>query len=52
MKTGKKRGFSAKALTSELDTFTGEIDERFVCRLACEQVLPGVREWGREKGKI
>ena len=26
---------------SGLDTFTGGIDERFVCRLACEQALPG-----------
>ena len=34
------------------DAFTGEIDERFVCRLARKQALPGVRGWGREKGKI
>ena len=33
------------------DTFKGGIDERFVCRLTCEQALPGVRGAERKRGR-
>ena len=36
-------------MMSGLDTFTGGIDERFVCRLACEQALSGCSDGGGKR---
>ena len=51
MSTGKKKRILKSADVRACDTFTGEIDERFVCRLACEQALLGGAGMREGKGE-
>ena len=51
MRTGKKEDSQKRWRQSLWHLYRG-IDERFVCRLACEQALLGVRGCGRGKWKI